>query len=175
MRTAPQQRGQPEQLYDRVEGRAQRTPSHPPQAVAQIALDAHMGKQTRVLKYVADTATLRGDIASGSRVFQHFAVDFDPRGSGPQQSRDDVRERRLAASGAPEQRDHAGRLDLNRHVEFEALPLQCCVDLEHQRPSIRATRRLMNSAQMSPKAPSTIETLAKRAASASPSGVCNAV
>src|SRR6185503_11650333 len=137
-----------------------------------------MWKKPRVLEHVTDAAPFGRQSRARARVFEHDPVDFDVRFVGSEQARNDVDECRLAAAGAAEQAHDAGSRDVDRHVQRESVAALQGANAEHaglQRPSSRCTRRAMSSEISRPIKPSENEMVASRAASASPSGVCNAV
>ena len=110
-----------------------------------------------------------------SRVEEHGVLEHHSPAVRREEAGDDIDRRGLAAAGRPEQCDDAGGRQLEPHVERKGAESLARQRLEqHQRPSIRRTRRANHSDTSKPPSPSTTDRIASRAAAYSPPGSCNA-
>ena len=176
-RPAAEQRPEAEERDDLVELRGGPAALRARHAVAQVPLDVAVREEPRVLEHVADAAPLGRDADAPGRVDERLAAEAYVARVRVDEARDDVDERRLAASGGAEERDDARLRQRECRIEQEAAPALLDRDVEHVRygPSVRRMRRASHSATRSPASPSTKDTIAMRAASPSPPGVWIAV
>ncbi len=80
-------------------------------AIKDVAADAHVRKQRRLLRDVADVPRVRRHVDPATRVEQHSITDRDPATGRTTQPRDGIQRRRLARAGRPEERgDPTGQL-----------------------------------------------------------------
>src|SRR5688572_12365346 len=147
-----------------------------PSAVEQVLADGQVRKQSRLLKHVADAATVRWHTDPRSRVTEHIAVELHHAAVRPHDSGDDVQQRRLAGAGWPGQRRQAGA-ELQVHLEVKLARGVGDVDEKAARRRLRCNhvRLRVNDRDSASEATSArtemaIETSARRIAAASPPG-----
>ena len=104
-------------------------------AVPDVPIDAHVRKQGKILKHIADpTLAGRNEYFTG-RIEEHFAVVDDPAAIRLQQAGDRAQGGGFSATGRPEQ---------NQNVPFNAEPdgqgkirqVFCDIDGQHQGTSL---------------------------------------
>ena len=86
-----------------VAGKDRVGPSGPTLGEAQIAIDAEMGKQRRVLRHITDPAPLGRKGHAGGDIGQHRVVEAYPAGGRPTEPRDDFHERCFPRAGGAEE------------------------------------------------------------------------
>src|SRR3954453_19222374 len=101
-----------------------------PPSVKQVLPHGHVRKQAPFLKDIADAALLRRYEQAAFGVGQRLAVDDDTATLRTDQPGDDVDQRCLARSGAPEQRGQPA-LGRERGVEREGAEAMADRDLDH--------------------------------------------
>src|ERR1700677_153778 len=120
----------------------------------EVSADVQMWKQPGVLKDISDTSFLDRYVDTQFAVEEDGVIEHHAPAVGMDQAGDDVDGGGLAAPGRAEQRDHAGCRRLEPHIEVERPALLGGGYREHQRPSIRRTRRANHSATNRPPKPS---------------------
>src|ERR1700722_17745751 len=144
-------------------------------AVLEICRDAQVRKQSSILKHVTDPAALGRYAQMPFGIEQHDVIERNPSFVCIEQSGNDVDEGALAAARAAEQSHYSRSGQFEAGIEREGPAAFLDGDAEHQRPSMRRTRRANHSDNNRPPSPRTKEIAARRAAAVSPPGVCSAV
>src|SRR5262245_32191970 len=98
MRAASEQRFAPEQCHDFIEPDALLNVFRALQSVLQIAGDTLMGKEPRILKYVANTSLMRVHRDARTSIDERRSVESHVPRIGFEQARDQIDRRRFAAS-----------------------------------------------------------------------------
>ena len=131
--------------------------------VEQVLPDRHVGKESRILKDIADAAAMRRDEDPAGRVKERVGPERDVPFIGAQEARDGIDDAGLARARAAEERgDARARPDVD--VEREAA--QCMAEADRERhawPMRRATARLTHSARASAPIATAMATRASRA------------
>ena len=105
--TTVEQRPDIEHVDHLIETRCIQLAAREPGAVTQVVAHVHVREQTRLLKHVADTSTVRRHV-NGVRAVEHAAPrDFDTTALGPDQPRHDAQQGTLAGARRAEQAGHA--------------------------------------------------------------------
>ena len=143
-----------------------------PAAIAQIAGDAQMREEPRVLEHHADPPLVHRHDDAGGGVDQHAAFDRNAPLLRPDQSGNQVDQRRLARTRRPEQRRQpTGAFE----IRFDEEIAEAMIDVDRERHSMsirRPTRRARTSEATSATIEMTIEISVSRSAPASPPGTC---
>ena len=164
------QRLQPQQGDDMVDLRLAGAQRRAAPAEAQIVFDAHMRKQPRVLKHIADAAGMRRHEDIGLRIENDTVTKGDAALARLQQAGNGAHDRALSGAGRTEQRRNAAGRNLERGFEREVAKAMAQGNANAHGPSIARARRWANSASPTPSSARRIDSAESRAASTSPPG-----
>ena len=141
-----------------------------PAAIGEILADRHVREQSRVLEHVADASPVFRHVDAFCGIDKHAAVGGDAAAIRPDQSGDDVDQRRLAGPGGAEQRGEPPAA-FECGVELERTQPMPHVDRQrHSRSMPRPTRRASASEAISATIETAIEIVIRRSTPASPPG-----
>ncbi len=132
VRTAREQRLEPEQGHHRVVGHARRTRAlaGPSQAEAQVVAHRQVRKQPRVLEHDAEFAPVHRQVDAARGVEEDGVADRDAAVLGAQQPGDQVDQGRLAGAAGPEQRGQPGQRQVEVGPVLDAAEAAAGVDAQ---------------------------------------------